>query len=197
MRPFDRDRDGFVVGEGGAIMVLEDLDHALARGAEIWGELTGYGSAHDAYRVVDTHPRGRALADSVREALRDARLAPDEIDYVNAHGTSTRLNDRVETTVLKGVLGEHAYRVPISSMKSMVGHSTTACGALELVSALMTVRTGVIPPTINYETPDPDCDLDYVPQARDRRCRHALSNNLGFGGHSAALIVSRYDEPSR
>ncbi|HUT14101.1 MAG TPA: beta-ketoacyl-[acyl-carrier-protein] synthase family protein [Thermoguttaceae bacterium] len=194
MRPFDLNRDGFVAGEGGAVVVLESLEHAQARRADIWGELVGYASAHDAFRATDTHPDGRAFVHCVREALRQAQLAPEQLDYINAHGTSTRLNDRVETFALKQSLGEAAYSVPVSSTKSMMGHSTTACGAVELVIALMAIRTGVIPPTINYETADPECDLDYVPNtAREINCRHVLSNSLGFGGQSAALLVSRFD----
>ncbi len=197
MRPFDAQRDGFVVGEGGAIVVLERLDHALARHAEIWGELKGYASAHEAYHLTDTDPEGRAMAQCVRQALRQARLNRDDIDYINAHGTSTRLNDRVETVALKRALGPDVYRIPVSSTKSMLGHATTACGAIEFLAALLTVRTGVIPPTINYESPDPDCDLDYVPNAaRTQRCLHVLSDNLGFGGQNAVLIVSRYEERS-
>jgi 3-oxoacyl-[acyl-carrier-protein] synthase II len=197
MRPFDAGRDGFVVGEGGAVVVLESLEHALARNADIWGEIKGYGSAHEAYHLTDTHPEGRAMTQCVRQALKQSRLNLDEIDYVNAHGTSTRLNDRIETVALKHAFGPDVYRIPVSSTKSMLGHSTTACGATELLVALMAVRTGVIPPTINYETADPQCDLDYVPNtAREKKCRHALSDSLGFGGQNAALIVSRFDERS-
>ena len=196
VRPFDRDRDGFVLGEGGAIVVLENLDHARRRGAEIWGELTGFGAAQDAYRVTDAHPEGRGAASSIQRALDDARLNPEDIDYINAHGTGTVVNDKVETAAIKRVFGRHAYRVPISSSKSMMGHLTTAGGAVELVIAMLTVRNGVLPPTINYETPDPECDLDYVPNtAREVPCRHVLSNSLGFGGQNAALVVSRYDGP--
>jgi len=197
MRPFDGERDGFVIGEGGAIVVLESLDHARARHAEIWGELEGYASAHEAFHLTDTHPEGRGLAQCMRHALRDARLNLDDVDYVNAHGTSTRLNDRIETLALKNAFGAGAYAIPVSSTKSMMGHFTTASGAIELLVALMVVRTGVIPPTINYEIADPECDLDYVPNtARRRKCRRALSNSLGFGGQNAALVVSRFDERS-
>ncbi len=200
MRPFDRDRKGFVVGEGGAVVVLEGLDHARRRGAEIWGELTAYASGHDAYRITDTHPQGRGCVRCVRQVLEQARLNFEDIDYINAHGTSTVMNDRIETAALKRAFGRQAYRIPVSSTKSMMGHSTTACGAIEMVVALMAVRKGVIPPTINYEVFDPDCDLDYVPNtAREKTCRHVLSNSLGFGGQTAALIVSRFDqgEPAR
>jgi 3-oxoacyl-[acyl-carrier-protein] synthase II len=192
MRPFDRDRDGFVVGEGAAVVVLEELGHARKRGAQIWGEIAGYGSSQNAFRITDSHPEGRGISDCVQAALDQARLNPDQIDYVNAHGTGTVENDRVETLGLKRVFGEQAYKVPISSTKSMVGHLTTACGGVELVVCLLTLRNGVVHPTINYEHPDPDCDLDYVPNAaREVACRHILSTNFGFGGQNAALVVSR------
>jgi 3-oxoacyl-[acyl-carrier-protein] synthase II len=195
--PFDRERDGFVVGEGGAVFVLEELEHARRRGAFIWGELTGYGSSQDAYRITDTRPDGSGVARAILRALEDARLNPDDIDYVNAHGTSTVLNDKVETLALKRALNAHAYRLPISSTKSMLGHATTACAAIELAVCLLVLNRQVIPPTINYHTPDPGCDLDYVPNnAREHRCRHVLSNSIGFGGQNAALVVSRYDERS-
>jgi 3-oxoacyl-[acyl-carrier-protein] synthase II len=195
--PFDRDRDGFVIGEGGAVFVLEELERARRRGAFIWGELTGYGSTQDAYRITDTRSDGSGVARAIGRALKDAGLNPDNIDYVNAHGTSTVLNDKVETLALKRALGTHAYRVPISSTKSMLGHATTACAAIELAICLLALHHQVIPPTINYHTPDPDCDLDYVPNsARDHACRHVLSNSIGFGGQNAALVVSRFDEPS-
>jgi len=197
-RPFDKERDGFVAGEAAAVVVLERLEHALDRGAEIWGELTGYADTHDAFRVTDTHPDGRGLATCIHAALRHARLNPDDIDYISAHGTSTQLNDRIETVALKRALGEAAYRIPVSSIKSMLGHSTTGCAVVELVSLLMVLRTGVLPPTINYEVPDPDCDLDYVPNtAREKKCRHVMNSNMGFGGQNAVLIVSRYEERRR
>ena len=192
MRPFDRERDGFVVGEGAAVVVLEELEHARKRGAEIWGEIAGYGSSQNAFRITDSHPEGRGISDCVQAALDQARLNPDEIDYINAHGTGTVENDRVETLGMKRVFGDHAYKVPISSTKSMVGHLTTACGGVELVVCLLTLRKGVVHPTINYEHPDPDCDLDYVPNtAREVPCRHILSTNFGFGGQNAAVVVSR------
>lgn len=198
VRPFDADRDGFVVGEGAAIFVLEELDHALRRGAQIWGELTGYGAAQDAFRVTDTHPDGRGSAEAMRRALKRAQLNTDDIDYINAHGTGTQLNDLVETRAIKGVFGADAYRVPISSTKSMLGHATTACGAIELAVCLAAFAEKAIPPTLNHEQPGPECDLDYVPkQARERDCRHILTNNVGFGGQNAALIVSRFDDRAR
>jgi len=193
MRPFDRDRDGFVIGEGGGVVVLEELEHARRRGAEIWGEVTGYGSSHDAYRITDLHPDARGINLSIGRALDDARLGPDRIDYVNAHGTSTVLNDKVETLAIKRLFGAHARHLPISSTKSMLGHLTTACGAVEAIVSLRALKDGLLPPTINYETPDPECDLDYVPNAaRQIRCRHVLSNSFGFGGQCAALVFSRF-----
>jgi 3-oxoacyl-[acyl-carrier-protein] synthase II len=198
MRPFDRDRDGFVIGEGAGVVVLEELEHARRRGAQIWGELTGFGSAQDAYRITDSHPEGRGTTRAIAQALDDAQLNIDEIDYINAHGTSTVLNDKMETLALKQIFGRQAYKIPISSTKSMLGHATTACGALELIVAVMALRTGVLPPTIHYHTPDPDCDLDYVPNAaRQTRPRHVLSNSFGFGGQNVALIVSRFQSRKR
>ena len=198
VRPFDADRDGFVVGEGGALIVLEDLEHARRRGAEIWGELTGYGSAQDAYRITDTHPEGRGAALAMQRALAAAGINAEDVGYINAHGTGTPLNDVVETRAIKQAFGEDAYRVPVSSTKSMLGHATTACGAIELAICLLSLRSGVIPPTVNHERPGPDCDLDYVPRvAREVPLRHAMSNNVGFGGQNAAVIVSRFDESNR
>jgi 3-oxoacyl-[acyl-carrier-protein] synthase II len=193
-RPFDRTRDGFVLGEGAGLLVLEELEHARRRGARIYAELTGYGSTGDAFRVTDGHPEGRGAIACVKAALKDARLAPEEIGYINAHGTSTRLNDLVETLTIKRVFGEHAYQVPISSSKSMLGHLIAAAGAVELIISIVALRHGALPPTINYETPDPECDLDYIPNvSREVRIRHVLSNSFGFGGQNAALIVSRFD----
>ena len=191
-RPFDDDRDGFVVGEGGAVLVLEELDHARKRGVDIWAELAGWGTAHDAFRITDLEPQGRAAARCMTLALADAGLAPEAIDYINAHGSGTAINDRVETLATKRAFGSCAYHVPISSTKSMTGHLTTACGALEALICVLAVRANAVPPTINYETPDPDCDLDYVPNtARQIRCRHVMSNNFGFGGQNTSLIFSR------
>jgi 3-oxoacyl-[acyl-carrier-protein] synthase II len=192
-RPFDLHRDGFVVGEGGAVLVLEDLDHARRRGAEIWAEFSGWGTAHDAFRITDLEPDGRAAARCMALALADAGLSPEDIDYINAHGSGTAVNDRVETLATKRALGSCAYHVAMSSTKSMTGHLTTACGALEALICVMTVRDDAVPPTINYETPDPDCDLDYVPNtAREVCCRHVMSNNFGFGGQNTSLIFSKY-----
>ena len=193
-RPFDNERDGFVLGEGAAMVVLEELEHAKRRGAHIHGELIGYGSTADAYRITDTHPEGRGASSCIRLALADAGLGLHDIHYINAHGTSTSVNDRVETLAIKNVFGEHAYKIPVSSTKSMMGHLIAAAGATELIVCLLAIRDGMLPPTINYENPDPDCDLDYVPnKARAGKCEHALSNSFGFGGQNISLIVGRYN----
>jgi 3-oxoacyl-[acyl-carrier-protein] synthase II len=194
-RPFDARRDGFVLGEGAGMLVLEDLEHAKKRGATIYAEMTGYGSTGDAFRVTDSHPDGRGAIACMEFALKDAGLPPNEVGYINAHGTSTQVNDRVETLAIKKVFGEGAYAVPVSSSKSMLGHLIAAAGAVELITSVMVLRRGVLPPTINYEVPDPECDLDYVPNvAREKTVRHVLSNSFGFGGQNVSLIVSRFME---
>lgn len=193
-RPFDRNRDGFVLGEGAGMLVLEELDHARKRGVPILAEITGYGTTADAFRTTDCHPEGRGAIACISQALKDSGLSLTDIGYINAHGTSTKVNDHVETLAIKKVFGDHARNVPISSSKSMLGHLIAAAGAVELITCVETMRRGVIPPTINYETPDPDCDLDYVPNvAREKRVRHCLSNSFGFGGQNISVIVSRFD----
>jgi 3-oxoacyl-[acyl-carrier-protein] synthase II len=194
-RPFDLNRDGFVLGEGAGMLVLEELGHAKKRGATIYAELTGYGSTADAFRITDSHPDGRGAIACIAGALADSGLNPTAIGYVNAHGTSTQVNDKVESFAIKKVFGDHAYRMPVSSSKSMLGHLIAAAGAVELITCVMTIARGVVPPTINYETPDPECDLDYVPnEARNKRVDHVLSNSFGFGGQNVSLIVSRFQE---
>ncbi|BCV21013.1 beta-ketoacyl-ACP synthase II [Moorella sp. Hama-1] len=191
-RPFDRGRDGFVLGEGAGVLVLETLEHARARGARIYAEVVGYGCTADAYHITAPAPDGSAAARAMALALADAGLKPGDIAYINAHGTSTELNDRQETLAIKNVFGTDASRVAISSTKSMTGHLLGAAGAIELVVTALVIATGVIPPTINYEEPDPDCDLDYVPnKARERQVTAAMSNSFGFGGHNATVVLRK------
>jgi 3-oxoacyl-[acyl-carrier-protein] synthase II len=193
-RPFDKDRDGFLMGEGSAVLVLESLEHALGRGAPILAEVTGYGTSNDAYHISAPAENGAGAALCMQLALDSAGLRPADISYINAHGTSTPLNDKSETAAIKTVFGEHAYHVPISSTKSMTGHLLGAAGALEALVCVKTLQENILPPTINYTTPDPDCDLDYVPnQPRKVPTRHVMSNSFGFGGHNATIILSRYD----
>jgi len=192
-RPFDRLRDGMVMGEGAAAVVLEKLEHARKRGAKIYGEIIGYGSSLDAYRVTAPHPDGRGAVLAMKSALADAGEAPSSVDYINAHGTATPLNDITETIAIKKVFGDDAYRIPISSSKSMLGHSIAAAGAIEFVATMMCVESGIIPPTINLTHPDPFCDLDYVPQvAREGDVKVALSNSFGLGGQNATLIGRKF-----
>jgi 3-oxoacyl-[acyl-carrier-protein] synthase II len=192
-RPFDAERDGFVIAEGAAALVLEAADAAERRGATILGEVLGYATTDDAHHMVQPSPGGTGAAEAIRLALRDAGLSPEAIDYVNAHGTSTQLNEKLETAALKASLGEHADRVPISSTKSMTGHLLGAAGALEAAISLWTIRDGCLPPTINYEVPDPECDLDYIPnEARPADIDIAVSNSFGFGGHNACLVFKRW-----
>lgn len=192
-RPFDRDRDGFILGEGAGMVVLEELDHAEARGATIYGEVAGYGSTADAFRLTDTHEEGRGAIACMREALADAGVEPEEVDYINAHGTSTSVNDSIETLAIKRTFGETAYRVPVSSTKSMMGHLIAAAGSVEAIVCLLAIRDGVLPPTMNLDHPGDDCDLDYIPHvARERPVDVALSNSFGFGGQNISLIIRRY-----
>jgi 3-oxoacyl-[acyl-carrier-protein] synthase II len=191
-RPFDRDRDGFILGEGAGMLVLEELEHARKRGATIYGEVAGYGSTADAFRLTDTHDEGRGAIAAIHEALADARVNPDDIDYINAHGTSTQVNDSIETLAIKRSLGEAAYTIPVSSTKSMMGHLIAAAGSVEAIIGLLAIRDGVMPPTINLDHPDHDCDLDYIPHtAREGRVDVVLSNSFGFGGQNIALILRR------
>jgi 3-oxoacyl-[acyl-carrier-protein] synthase II len=192
-RPFDRDRDGFILGEGAGMLILEDLEHARRRGAAIHGEIVGYGSTADAFRITDSHDEGRGAIACMREALADAGLAPADVDYINAHGTSTSVNDSIETLAIKQTFGSAAYQVPISSTKSMMGHLIAAAGSVEAIVCLLTIRDGIVPPTINLDHPGPDCDLDYIPHvARRHDVEVALSNSFGFGGQNIALILKRF-----
>ncbi len=192
-RPFDKDRDGFVAAEGSAILVLESLEHAERRGAPILAELIGFGSSSDAFHLVRPDPEAKGAHQAMRAALLSARVRESEVDYINAHGTSTQLNDSIETKAIKSLFGDQAYRVPISSTKSMVGHGLGAAGAIEAMACVRTIIDGVIHPTINYETPDPDCDLDYVPnESRTAPVSVALSNSFGFGGQNACLLFRRF-----
>ncbi len=192
-RPFDLERDGFVMSEGAASLVLEEREHALARGATIYAEVVGYGMSADGYHVTLPRPGGDGAARAMAGALRQAGLEPTDVDYINAHGTSTQANDSTETMAIKSVFGASAYDIPVSSTKSMTGHLLGGAGALESLMCILAMRDGVIPPTINYSTPDPDCDLDYVPnQTRELDVGHAMTNSFGFGGHNVSLIFARH-----
>jgi 3-oxoacyl-[acyl-carrier-protein] synthase II len=192
-RPFDRKRDGFVMGEGGCVLIVEELEHALRRGAKIYAEVLGWASTCDAYHMCHPEPDGEQAARALQLALAKAGVRPDQVDYLNAHGTSTPLGDKAETVVIKKVFGEHAYRLPISSIKSQLGHMQGACGSAELAACCLSIRDNVIPPTINYEYPDPDCDLDYVPnESRHRRVDIALSNSFSFGGRNTVVVLGRH-----
>ncbi|HHX64086.1 MAG TPA: beta-ketoacyl-ACP synthase II [Chloroflexi bacterium] len=194
-RPFDSGRDGFVIGEGSGILVLESLEHALARGAHIYAELAGYGSTDDAFHITAPEENGAGAMACMRQAIEDAGLTVEQIDYINAHGTSTPLNDATETRAIKGVLGDHAMRVPVSSTKSMTGHLLGAAGALEAILSVKTIETGIVLPTINLDDPDPECDLDYVPHtARKVEVNTVLSNSFGFGGHNVCLVFRKIEE---
>jgi 3-oxoacyl-[acyl-carrier-protein] synthase II len=193
-RPFDADRDGFVMGEGAGMLVLEDLEFALERGAPILAELVGYGSTADAFHITEPAPGGTGLVRAMQRALEGAGLRPEQIDYINAHGTSTQLNDATETQAIKSCFGDAAYKVAISSTKSMLGHTFGAAGAVEAAISVLSIQHGIMPPTINLEHPDPACDLDYIPnEARHGDVRVALSNSMGFGGHNSSLIFRRYE----
>ena len=194
-RPFDAERDGFVMGEGAGVLVLESLEHARQRGARVYCELAGYGATADAWHITAPEETGQGAASAMERALHDAGMAPEEVDYINAHGTSTLLNDRIETQAIRTVFGPHADRLVVSSTKSMLGHLMGAAGAVEAVACIKSLETGWVHPTINYETPDPECDLDYVPnQARRLEPRVALSNSFGFGGHNGCLLFRRWEE---
>ncbi|TAK56614.1 MAG: beta-ketoacyl-[acyl-carrier-protein] synthase II, partial [Dehalococcoidia bacterium] len=193
-RPFDAKRTGFVVGQGAASLVLESLEHAQARGAEIYAEVIGYAATNDAYDMVASLESGRGSALAMTRAMRKAGIAPEDVGYINAHGTGTSLNDRGETAAIKTAFGDHAYRLAVSSTKSMHGHLMGGAGALEAIAVIQAIRTGIIPPTLNYETPDPACDLDYVPNvARHAEVRVGLSNSVGLGGHNACVIFRRFE----
>jgi len=192
-RPFDKNRDGFVIGEGSGIVVLEEMEHAIRRNAPIYCELIGYGMSADAYHMTAPDPQGDGAIRCIAASLKDADIKPEDVDYINAHGTSTLYNDKIETLAIKKVFGEHAKKVAISSTKSVMGHLLGAAGGVELIACALAIRDGIIPPTINYETPDPDCDLDYVPnKARKAHINVCISNSLGFGGHNATLVVRRF-----
>ncbi|WP_210364576.1 beta-ketoacyl-ACP synthase II [Bacillus sp. REN3] len=194
-RPFDKDRDGFVMGEGAGIVVLEELDHALARGAKIYAEIVGYGATGDAYHITAPAPEGEGGARAMKMALDDAGMAPEEVGYINAHGTSTEYNDKYETIAIKTVFGEQAYKLAVSSTKSMTGHLLGAAGGVEAIFTVKALKEGILPPTINLVNPDPECDLDYVPnKTRRQQVNAAISNSLGFGGHNATIAFRKYED---
>lgn len=191
-RPFDKERDGFVMGEGAGVVVLEELEQARKRGVPMWGEIIGFGMSEDAYHITQPVSDGRGIRQAMNKALEDAKISPGEVDYINAHGTSTLFNDKVETQAIKDVFGRKAYQIPVSSTKSITGHLLGATGGVELIACLLALREGILPPTINYENPDPECDLDYVPnKAREVKIKIVMSNSMGFGGHNAVLVVKK------
>ncbi len=191
-RPFDKQRDGFVIGEGAGVVVLEKWERARKRKVPIWGEIIGFGMSEDAYHITQPIGDGRGLREAMRRALLDAKIPVEKVDYINAHGTSTPLNDKVETRAIKNLFGKNAYRIPVSSTKSMTGHLLGATGGVEMIACLLALKKAIIPPTINYEESDPDCDLDYVPnQSREVKLRVAMSNSMGFGGHNAVLLLKK------
>ncbi|NLY46327.1 MAG: beta-ketoacyl-ACP synthase II [Tissierella sp.] len=192
-RPFDKERDGFIMGEGAGVLVLEELNHALNRGATIYGEIVGYGSTSDAFHITQPDPEAIGAANAMKFALEEGEVAKEEIGYINAHGTSTYFNDKLETLAIKNLFKEHAYNINISSTKSMTGHLLGAAGGIEAIAAVLALKTSIIPPTINYENPDEECDLNYTPnKAVERNIEYALSNSLGFGGHNASLLFKKY-----
>jgi len=194
-RPFDAERDGFVMGEGAGILVLEEMEHAKKRGAQILAEMAGYGATADAYHITAPHPEGVSGMQAMKLALEDGKINPDDVDYINAHGTSTLLNDKIETQVIKNVFGSRAKEIAVSSTKSMTGHLLGAAGAVEMIACIKSINEGVVHPTVNYENPDPECDLDYVPnEPREKEVKVALSNSLGFGGHNATLAVKKFSD---
>jgi len=191
-RPFDKQRDGFVIGEGAGVVVLEKWERARKRRVPIWGEIIGFGMSEDAYHITQPIGDGRGLREAMRRALLDAKIPVEKVDYINAHGTSTPLNDKIETRAIKNLFGKNAYRIPVSSTKSMTGHLLGATGGVEMIACLLALKKAIIPPTINYEESDPDCDLDYVPnQSREVKLRVAMSNAMGFGGHNAVLLLKK------
>lgn len=193
-RPFEKDRDGFVMGEGGATLILEELEFAKARGAKIYGEIAGIGMTADAHHITEPAPEGAGVAEAMRIAIKDADMTPDDIDCVNAHGTSTYYNDKNETAAIKNVFGKHAYDIPVHSIKSMIGHLLGAAGAIESIASVLTINKGIVPPTINYDTPDPELDLNYVPnKAVQKDIRTVMCDNSGFGGHNTALVFKKYE----
>ncbi len=192
-RPFDKERDGFVMGEGAGILIFEELEHAKARGATIYGEIIGFGASGDAYHITAPAPNGTGAIQAIKMAMKDAGLKPEDVDYINAHGTSTPLNDLNETQAIKSAFNSHAYNLLISSTKSMTGHLLGAAGAVELICTALALKEGIVPPTINYDFPDPECDLNYVPNvAQKKNIKVALSNSFGFGGHNAVLAIRKY-----
>ena len=194
-RPFDSDRDGFVLGEGAGLLVLESLEHAEKRGANILAEMSGYGASSDAHHVTQPHPEGEGAARAMKWAIEDAGITPDKVDYINAHGTSTPLNDKYETIAMKRMYGDHAYKLAISSTKSMTGHLLGAAGAIEAAFTVLAIKNNLVPPTINIDNPDPDCDLNYIPNtAKKQPVNVAMSNSLGFGGHNASLVFQRFTQ---